>query len=496
MATLDAMARYREIRWLAAGGMAELILAEPTEGAGPRRPVVIKRVLKHLCREQEFLAMFSSEAHLAMQLHHPNIVEVLETGIDAGVPYLVMEYLEGTDLRSLLRAARARDERIEPAAVLHIGEAIARGLHHAHTLTSGEDVPLGVVHRDVSPHNIFLTRDGSVKVLDFGIAKSIEQLTVTRTGVFKGKLGYAAPEQLSGLEIDARADLYALGVVMWEMLVGARLWKRDSDAEVTRAIIEEMPPSPSSRVPGIPGSVDAIVMALLSPIPASRPSTGAEVAHALRSIGATLGKSSSTETVKRLVERHVSPRSETLPGASALLAPANSASDEASIGSNDPTQETVLPDAPRASASVTLTAAPSAVQIAPLAPDGSTRVQTLRRATIGGLALVIVAALAGAAIARQQRGASVSSATQLPTSNARVASPPPVSVAPAIEPPRVAQSLGTADQTAPMPPVLVAPPVAEPHAAEAPPRSLPRAHPSSPARTRPLRVLRRGPNQE
>lgn len=294
--------RYRDVRVLAGGGMAEIVLARESLDDGAERTVVIKRVLRHLCREQEFLAMFASEARLAMQLHHPNVVEVVDAGESDGIPFLVMEALDGADLRTILRDAFSRRTRLPVGVACAIAADVARGLQYAHALRGTNGQPLGVVHRDVSPHNVFVTRDGRVKLLDFGIARSAEQLNVTRTGVFKGKVGYAAPEQMSAMRIDARADLYSLGAVLWEMLTTRKLWRGENAAFVAQAVMSQSPPPPSSIASDVPPKLDAIVMALLARAPASRPASASAIVDALDAIAREKGVTDRASAIAALFE--------------------------------------------------------------------------------------------------------------------------------------------------------------------------------------------------
>jgi hypothetical protein len=294
--------RLRIVQRLASGGMAEVFLARENCD-GVERLVVLKRVLEHLRDEERFLAMFASEARLALQLQHANVVQVIDAGTEGGLPYIKMEWLDGVDVRKL--AARAADAgaTINPAVACAIVSAAARGLHYAHTRKDANGNALGVVHRDVSPHNVFVTRDGGVKVLDFGVAKSAAQLSVTRTGELRGKPVYMAPEQLMGLEIDARADVFALGVVLWELLAGRRLFQRDDHAAIAHAVINEPAAPPSSVTPGLPAELDEIVLAMLSKFPQTRPATAHEVAASLDRVVHALGCTSPVDAIAAEVAR-------------------------------------------------------------------------------------------------------------------------------------------------------------------------------------------------
>ena len=292
--------RFQIERRLTSGGMAEVFLARDATGAR----IAVKRVHEHLRDEDEFVERFASEARLAMALDHPNIVRVLETGEDEGVPFIAMQWLDGLDVRELLGAVAARSERLDPTVACAIAMDVARGLHHAHTLADANGRPLGVVHRDVSPHNVFVTREGHAKLFDFGIARSAMQLARSRAGEVRGKLGYMAPEQLAGLDVDARTDLFALGVLLWEMLVGRRLWQRGSPDATAYAIHQQGASPPSQEVPGLPRQLDAIVLALLAKLPAGRPRDANLVAGWLASTVRGFGCTDPIATVAAVAERY------------------------------------------------------------------------------------------------------------------------------------------------------------------------------------------------
>ncbi len=304
------MLRYRRIERLAVGGMAELSLCCQIGGDDAGRLVVEKRVLEELADAEEFVELFAHEAALASRLDHPNVVRVLWAGTDRGVPVLVMEHLDGLDVRALLARARGPLPAVVACA---IAAGAARGLGHAHQLCDEAGTPLAVVHRDVSPHNVFVTRDGEVKVLDFGIAKARSRLVETRSGLGRGKVAYFAPEQLVGAPLDARSDLFALGTVLWEMLVGRTLWDRGQDDLTARAIRQDPAPPPGEALararavhPAKPmgpmeqmscpvevpapawAALDALVLRLLSKFPATRPARAIDVAMELERIAAEL----------------------------------------------------------------------------------------------------------------------------------------------------------------------------------------------------------------
>ncbi len=214
--------------------------------------------------------MFLDEARLAADLRHPNVVNVFDVGMDQGTYFIAMEYLHGQDLSSLWHKHRERGEQMPLEHALQALSDAAAGLHYAHTKTSMQGEPLQLVHRDVSPQNLFLTYDGQTKVLDFGIARPRKSSVSTDEGVLKGKYAYLAPEALDGADVDARADQFALGIVLFELTTLSRLFARPSDAEVLRAVMECRVPRPKTLVPGYPEALEDIVMRALHKDPEQR----------------------------------------------------------------------------------------------------------------------------------------------------------------------------------------------------------------------------------
>jgi serine/threonine-protein kinase len=225
--------------------------------------VVIKRILPHYASNPDFVQFFIHEGRLGQRLRHRNLVETLEAGQVGDACYIALEYLRGQPAIELLRqAARARVELPLGAAVRIVADA-ARGLHHAHIAVDNEGKPLGVVHRDVTPHNLFLTNDGTTKVLDFGIAKAASQLHQTRTGTIKGKFAYLAPEQIRGESIDKRVDVFALGIVLHELLTLRPLFRGINDAETLNRVLTLEVPAPEHVRRGVPPGLGAVALRAL-----------------------------------------------------------------------------------------------------------------------------------------------------------------------------------------------------------------------------------------
>ena len=256
--------RYYPIAQLGRGGMSEVYLAIARGPAGFHKLVVIKRLLSGLVAEAHFLDMFLDEARLAARLNHPNIVQTNEVGFADDKYFIAMEYLDGQPLVKIVQ--RFLPQPLPVHVVLGIVANVCAGLHYAHTLADFSGTPLGIVHRDVSPHNIFVTYAGQVKVVDFGIAKATSRTTETETGILKGKIAYMSPEHIGGVELDGRSDVFSLGVVLYEALTGQRMWgspTRDVNI-VKRLVTGEVPGSPRLIVPDVPEDVDRICQRALA----------------------------------------------------------------------------------------------------------------------------------------------------------------------------------------------------------------------------------------
>ncbi len=261
--------------------MAEIWLAQDRGPDGPRL-VVVKRILPGLADRRDLAEMFLDEAQLAAHLDHPNVVKIFEHGELDGDSFIAMELIEGENLRTVVRRAVAagRPGMPLPLAVKAIADS-ARGLHHAHSRVDADGRPLGIIHRDVSPQNLLVSYTGRVKVVDFGIAKAATSLTETRTGVLKGKYPYMSPEQVMGRKIDARSDLFSLGVVLWELVCGDRLYRQSTDFLVMQAIVKEPPPPPSTVRDDVPRALDALVVRALAKDPRDRFPSSEAFARAL-----------------------------------------------------------------------------------------------------------------------------------------------------------------------------------------------------------------------
>ncbi len=268
--TTIALGRYTPIARLGKGGMAEVFLAIARGPMGFNKLTVIKRLRNS--EDAAHVQMFLDEARLAARLNHPNIVHTYEVGQAGASFFIAMEYLEGQTVRQIAAALASRGQWLSDPLVAYIAAHALKGLHHAHELCDFDGKPLGVVHRDVSPQNLFVTYTGEVKLLDFGIAKARGNATETETGVLKGKVRYMAPEQVNGRSIDRRLDVFAFGVVMWELLARRPMFEGEPVTILKRIGAEDAPSVRSVR-PDVSPELDTIVLGALRREPGDRYAT-------------------------------------------------------------------------------------------------------------------------------------------------------------------------------------------------------------------------------
>ncbi|MCP3141269.1 serine/threonine protein kinase [Pyxidicoccus xibeiensis] len=255
----QSFGKYQLLKKLATGGMAEVWLARQMGIEGFQKNLVVKRILPHLAEDREFVEMFRNEALIAARFNHPNIAQVYEFGEANGTYYIAMEFIHGEDLGRVMRKAAASGQWVARPLAIRIVAAACEGLHYAHSRTDDAGRPLRVVHRDISPQNILISFDGSVKLVDFGIAKAADQASLTKSGAIKGKFAYMAPEQAAGKPLDGRADIFAIGLVLYELLTGVRPLKRDSELATLQAAME-CAIAPPSQVADVPEEMDPVVM--------------------------------------------------------------------------------------------------------------------------------------------------------------------------------------------------------------------------------------------
>jgi hypothetical protein len=292
--------RYRLIAELAHGGMGDVYLGVAQGPAGFSKLMVIKMLRPALSDDEQFLTMFLEEARLAARLNHPNVVQTVEVGNEGRRYFLAMEYLEGQSLQRL-RQRVAKEHPFPLGPHLRILVEALTGLHYAHELVDIDGRPLNIVHRDATPHNIFVTYDGQVKVVDFGIAKAMDSSLETRTGELKGKIAYMPPEQAGAQRVDRRADVFAIGVMIWEAAVGRRLWKGLNEVAIMHELLTGNIPSPRDVDPRVPPELDAICRRALAPNPDDRYPTALDLAADLERFLGNIGDRSTARDVARLV---------------------------------------------------------------------------------------------------------------------------------------------------------------------------------------------------
>jgi serine/threonine protein kinase len=259
---LTRLGQYDVRGQIAEGGMAIVYLGGCAEVG--RDDVALKVMHPSLAKDQGFIGMFLDEAKLTARLRHPNIVKVFEQQNDGKNLFIAMELLLGHTLTKVVEAAQERARPLPYEVVAWIGARVADGLHHAHEFIDDNGVHQEVVHRDINPSNIFITYRGQVKVIDFGLAKALDRVTTTESGIVKGKLAYMSPEQLAGVEVDHRTDLFSLGTTLWEVTCGRRLFKGETDLETTRRVTAAVVPHPAVLVPGYPPALATILLRALA----------------------------------------------------------------------------------------------------------------------------------------------------------------------------------------------------------------------------------------
>ncbi len=299
--TPRTIGRYTLLGEIASGGMARVFLGQLTGSQRFSRRVAIKRLHTQYARDAEFLSMFFDEARVAARISSPYVVPVLDFITEGDEAILVMDYVAGVSLATLMSAAHQQGHALPIAVAVRIVYDMLRGLQAAHTATDDQGQPLNIVHRDISPQNVLVGEDGTSRLVDFGIARSIGRLQSTREGQLKGKLAYMAPEQLGGQEVDHRTDLFAAGVVLWEALTSKRLFSAGDDVATFRRVLESEVIPPSMVRSEIPAALDNVVMQALARHVPDRPASAAAVTAALE----TAVRLASPEQVAEWMRAHV-----------------------------------------------------------------------------------------------------------------------------------------------------------------------------------------------
>jgi serine/threonine protein kinase len=297
----DSQQRYRVVERLAAGGMAEVFLAESAGIEGFKKRVAIKRVLPHLSEKKRFIAMFLDEARLSANFSHSNVVQVFDIGVGDNTYFIVMEYVDGADLKAVMADLNNNNRQFPIEAALLICGKICEGLGYAHEQTTSDGVPLNAVHRDMSPPNVLISKHGEVKIVDFGLAKASTQLEKSEAGIIKGKFHYLSPEAAHGKEVNQQADIFAVGIILWEMLAGRRLFSGESDYQVVKAVQRCEVPRISKVNPEVSAEVESILARSLARDPSQRYQTARALALDLTRCLFRLGRPVDAFTLSELV---------------------------------------------------------------------------------------------------------------------------------------------------------------------------------------------------
>jgi serine/threonine protein kinase len=294
--------KYRVLALLGQGGMSLVHIASAHSPGGVQKLVVLKSIRPELMRSEKVRGMFLDEARLATRLSHPNVVQTYEVVMISGRPVIVMEYMEGQSFFSLLRKAREQGG-LSLAIYLHLLQEALLGLDYAHSLTDYDGKSLRLVHRDISPQNVFITYDGNAKILDFGIAKALNNSTQTESGELKGKIRYMAPEQMhAATDLDGRADVFSAGVMLWEALAERRIWQDSSDVDVIHAVVNAGIPRVSSVNPHVNPKLEAICMKALALTPDERWESAGHMQVALEEACAELGLRATRKDVSKIMK--------------------------------------------------------------------------------------------------------------------------------------------------------------------------------------------------
>jgi len=255
--------RYRVVERLESGGMAEVFRAESEGLQGFRKQVAIKRVLPHLTEKKKFIAMFLDEARLSARLSHSNCVQVFDIGVGDNAFFIVMEYVDGANLKGIADAVRRQGRDFPIPAAAWVAHEICKGLSYAHELNDHNGLPMNLVHRDMSPPNVLITKYGEVKIVDFGLAKASSQLEKSEPGIIKGKFAYLSPEAAMGQEVDKQTDIFAVGIMLWELLAGQRLFLGETDFQTVKRVQTAYVPPLSQINRRVPPELERIVNRVL-----------------------------------------------------------------------------------------------------------------------------------------------------------------------------------------------------------------------------------------
>jgi serine/threonine-protein kinase len=378
------LGRYEVRAKIADGGMAAVYVAREDGGA----VVALKMIRDEFARNKEFLTMFTDEAKIVARLRHPNVVRYHELANENGHVFLVMELLVGQSLWSVWEACRARGLRLRYDMIAWIGARVAEGLHYAHELVDEHGRPLDIVHRDVNATNVFVTYDGDVKIIDFGLAKAANRASKTAAGIIKGKVAYMSPEQAVGAPVDRRTDVFALGTTLWELACDRRLFKHSDEVETLKRVHAADVPDPTRLVEGFPPALWRILQRALARDKVLRYPTAAELVRDLDDFARGQGPGVEARTVADVMRE--------------LFADERSRQEKWIADASGPERvgaplETLRPPSSFWTAADTVDAAPSAVAAPPAIPSALARPRPLWPVLTG--AILVIAALTALALA-------------------------------------------------------------------------------------------------
>jgi serine/threonine-protein kinase len=293
--------RYKVLEKIASGGMAEVFRAESAGLEGFKKTVAIKRVLPHLSEKKQFMGMFLDEARLSAHLSHSNCVQVFDIGVGDNTYFIVMEFVDGSELKGVIEHRKRLNQPfpIEEACLICV--RICEGLAYAHELVDSKGENLHIVHRDMSPPNVLITRHGEVKIVDFGLAKANSQLEHSEPGIIKGKFSYLSPEAALGQPVDGRTDIFAVGIILWELLAGRRLFFGETDLETVRAVQQAKVPPIRSINPRVSPGLESVLARALSGDPSQRYQSARDLGRDLNKILFHLGREVSSFDIAQLV---------------------------------------------------------------------------------------------------------------------------------------------------------------------------------------------------
>jgi serine/threonine-protein kinase len=294
--------RYKVLEKIASGGMAEVFRAESAGLEGFKKTVAIKRVLPHLSEKKQFIGMFLDEARLSAQLSHSNCVQVFDVGVGDNTYFIVMEYVDGADLKGVIEHQKKTGKPFPAEEAVLMCVRMCEGLSYAHEVRDSRGESLHIVHRDMSPPNVLITRHGEVKIVDFGLAKANSQLEKSEPGIIKGKFSYLSPEAAIGQGVDARTDIFAVGIILWELLAGRRLFIGDTDLETVRQVQRAQVPPIRQFHPNVSPALEAVLAKSLARDPRDRYQTARQFGEDLNEILFDFGRAVSSFDIAKLVE--------------------------------------------------------------------------------------------------------------------------------------------------------------------------------------------------